>query len=255
MSRICLRVEIGIVGNTVTQRHQSAHERRVASAVVSTGFKLLFVKFSWICPNQRRLLSINYTRWQIFPSQSCPSQSIEGALTKFSVVIISKLSESSRSDLSQLPNFREELCCFVCPRCLRNRSKVFLDYSSRACYTQKSFKSASSSAIVTRELVQGPTSSSTGNRSLAETGRLSWIHILKERLSDIGSKSPLGRIMAMKLGCYCVNIIKCDLVTQQYFRISKVTKAAEIPSLDCNSRENRVRIHSNVLQCLIDKSP
>jgi hypothetical protein len=35
---------------------------------------------------------------------------------------------------------------------------------------------------------------------LADTDRLYRIHILKERVSHIGSKSPMGKIMAMKQG-------------------------------------------------------
>jgi hypothetical protein len=40
------------------------------------------------------------------------------------------------------------------------------------------------------------------------------IHIFKEIVSHIGSKSPLGDIRTMKLGQYCVKIINCDFRTQ-----------------------------------------
>jgi hypothetical protein len=67
---------------------------------------------------------------------------------------------------------------------------------------------------VTREFVQGATCFRTGNRLLGEADRLYRIHFLKEKLFHIGSKSPLGKIMAMKLRYYCVKIIKFDLITQ-----------------------------------------
>jgi hypothetical protein len=54
----------------------------------------------------------------------------------------------------------------------------------------------------------------TGNRWLAETERIYQIHILKEGLSHIGSKSPLGEVVAMKFSEYCVKTIKYGLITQ-----------------------------------------
>jgi hypothetical protein len=54
---------------------------------------------------------------------------------------------------------------------------------------------------VTRGLVQGATREQIDNRLL--TDKFYRIHILKERVSHIGSKSPLGKILPIKL----VNIL------------------------------------------------
>jgi hypothetical protein len=61
--------------------------------------------------------------------------------------------------------------------------------------------------------------------------------------------------MTLKVGEYYITIIKCDLMTQYDLTISEIAKSANITSLECSSRDIGVKIHSNVLQCLVDESP